>query len=187
MEQNYTSLLLYMHGAMTSVLLGRISMRGIRCGLLLPMSRGLSLFVCVYVLKLIHTATPDTTKRSRLCRVCFGGVNWIPDNSKLSPTENLKSEHVQSNRPIHAGTPDTTQTGLSCRVWWAVWIRHCAHWWAVQWADHDAMRDVDSDGPRKHEIYAAYRSWILPLERALLIMRVDSTLVIGSRVVSVLD
>ena len=72
-------------------------------------------------LKLIHTATPDTTKLSRLCRLRFGGVNWIPDNSKLSPTENLlKSEHVQSNRPIHTGTPDTTQTGPSCCVWRAV-------------------------------------------------------------------
>jgi len=32
-------------------------------------------------------------------------------------TENVKSEHVPSNRPIHIGTtPDTTQTGPSCRV-----------------------------------------------------------------------
>jgi len=65
----------------------------------------------------VHTATPDTTKLSRLCRVRFGGVNWIPGNSGLSPTENLKSAHVHSNRPIHTGTPDTTQTGLSCLVW----------------------------------------------------------------------
>jgi len=33
----------------------------------------------------IHTTTPDTTKLSRLCGVRFGGVNWIPDNSRLSP------------------------------------------------------------------------------------------------------
>jgi len=47
---------------------------------------------------LIHTATPDATELSCLCRgVRFGGVNWIlPDNSRLSPTENVKSEHVQS-------------------------------------------------------------------------------------------
>ena len=57
------------------------------------------------------------TKLSCLRRVRFGGVNWIPYNSRLSSTENLKSEHVQSNRPIHASTPDTTKTGLSCRVW----------------------------------------------------------------------
>jgi len=67
-------------------------------------------------IQLIHTATPDTTKLSCLRRVRFGGMNWIPDNSKLSPTENLKSKHVQSNRPIHTGTPDTTHTGPSCRV-----------------------------------------------------------------------
>ena len=41
-------------------------------------------------LMVIHTATPDTTKLSCLCRVLFGGVNWIPDNSRLSPAENLK-------------------------------------------------------------------------------------------------
>ena len=56
--------------------------------------------------ELIHTATSDTTELSCLCRVRFGGVNWIPDNSRLSPTVNLKSEHVSSNCPIHAATPD---------------------------------------------------------------------------------
>jgi len=45
----------------------------------------------VPALKLIHTATPDTTKLSCLCRVRIGGVNCTPDNSRLSPTENLKS------------------------------------------------------------------------------------------------
>ena len=35
-------------------------------------------------------------------------------------TENLKSVHVQSNRPILTGTLDTTQTGPSCRVWRAM-------------------------------------------------------------------
>ena len=49
------------------------------------------------VLKLIHTATPDTTKLSCLCLVRLGAVNWIADNSRLSPTENLTSEHVNSN------------------------------------------------------------------------------------------
>jgi len=69
--------------------------------------------------RLIHTAAPDTTKLSCLCRVRFGGVNWIPDNSGLSPKEKVESEHVRSNCPIHTGTPDTTQTGavLSCLVW----------------------------------------------------------------------
>jgi len=64
----------------------------------------------------IHTAMSDTTKLSCLCRVRFGGVNWIPDNSRLSLTENLKSEHVNSNCPIHTTTPDTTQTILFRRV-----------------------------------------------------------------------
>jgi len=65
------------------------------------------------ILKLIHTATPDTTKLSCLCRVRFGGVNWIPDNSRLSTTENLKSEHVQSNRPIHTATRQHCRACLS--------------------------------------------------------------------------
>jgi len=82
-----------------------------------------------------RTTMPDTTKLSCLCRVHFGGVNWIPDNSRLSPSENLRSrsEHVNSNYPIHTATPFvilmtntwrikrciiiTTQTGLFGRVW----------------------------------------------------------------------
>jgi len=66
----------------------------------------------------------DKNCLSCLCGVRFGGVNWIPDNSRLSPTENLKSEHVHRNRPIHTGTLDTTQTGPSYRVWRATWIGH---------------------------------------------------------------
>ena len=61
----------------------------------------------VVQLKLIHTATPDATKPSCPCRIRFGDVNWIPDNSRLSPTENSKSEHAQSNRPIHTGAHQT--------------------------------------------------------------------------------
>jgi len=65
--------------------------------------------------RLVHTATPDTTRLSCRCRVRLGGVNWIPtDNSRLSPTENnLKSERVESNRPTHT-RHDTDRTVLSC-------------------------------------------------------------------------
>jgi len=42
-------------------------------------------------LKPIHTVTSDATELSCLCRVRFAGVNWIPDNSGLSPTETFKS------------------------------------------------------------------------------------------------
>jgi len=67
-----------------------------------------------------HRHATDTTKLSCLCRVRFRGVNWIPDNSRLSPTENLKSERVNSSCPILTATPDTTQTDRtvsSCLVW----------------------------------------------------------------------
>ena len=40
-------------------------------------------------------------------------MNWIPDNSRLSPTENVKFEHVQNNCPIHA-RHDADSTVLSC-------------------------------------------------------------------------
>ena len=65
-------------------------------------------------LKLIHTATTDTTKLSCLCQLrrCeldFRQLKTIADI--------LKSEHIQSNRSVHTVTPDTTQTGPSCRVW----------------------------------------------------------------------
>jgi len=52
----------------------------------------------------IHTATPDTTKLSCVCRVRFGGVNGIPDNSTLSPTKNLKSitsRAIVQFTPVH--------------------------------------------------------------------------------------
>ena len=64
--------------------------------------------------KLIHTTRPDHTKQSCLCRVCFSGVNWIPDNWRLSPTENMKSEHVNGNCSIHTAWHDTDRTVLSC-------------------------------------------------------------------------
>ena len=58
-------------------------------------------------------AIHDKTVLSVSCTVRFGGVN----NSRLSPTENMKSEHVDSNCPIHTATSDTTQTELFCSVW----------------------------------------------------------------------
>jgi len=72
-----------------------------------------------YNLKLIYTATPDATKLSCLCRVRFRGLNWIHDNSRVSSTENLKSEHtlaVLSNSHRHARY-DSDRTVLSCLVW----------------------------------------------------------------------
>jgi len=55
----------------------------------------------------IHTAMPDLTKQSRLCRICLGGVNCILNDSRLSPTENLKSKNVNCNVPFTS--PHQTQ------------------------------------------------------------------------------
>jgi len=65
---------------------------------------------------------PNSHRQARadktvLCRVCLGDANWILDDSRLSPTENLKSQRINSNCPIHTTMPDTTQAGLFCRVW----------------------------------------------------------------------
>ena len=43
-------------------------------------------------------------------------MNWILHNSRLSPTENLKSGHVNGNCPIHT-IHDTDRTVLSCLAW----------------------------------------------------------------------
>ena len=77
------------------------------------------------VLKLIHTATPDTTKLSCPCRVRFPGVNWIPPTTQDRHRQKIRSLNTLiAIVPFHSVTPDTTQTTLSCRVWRAVWIGH---------------------------------------------------------------
>ena len=85
-----------------------------------------------------HEKTALSVSRPR-----FGGVNWILDNTKLSPTENLKTEHVQSNCLIHTGTLDTTQTGPSCRVW-------CGVPCLCRSASDSAMRPLDALQRRTH-------------------------------------
>jgi len=59
-----------------------------------------------------RSARHDETVLSVSRPLRFGGVNWIPDNSRLSPTENLRSEHIQSNRTIYT-RHDTDRTVLS--------------------------------------------------------------------------
>ena len=48
-------------------------------------------------------------------------MNWFPDNSRLSPTENVKSERVQSNRPVHT-RHDQDRTVLSCLTGGVNWV-----------------------------------------------------------------
>ena len=47
---------------------------------------------------------------SCLCRVRFGAVNWIPDNSRLSPTKSLKSGHVSVKQGHAFENPATVTT-----------------------------------------------------------------------------
>ena len=65
----------------------------------------------------LHHHAIDPTKQFCSCRVSFGSVNWILDNSKAVSDRNLKSAHVNSNCTIHTATPDTKQTWLFCRVY----------------------------------------------------------------------
>ena len=62
------------------------------------------------LLKLIHTATPDTTKLSCLCRVCVGGVNWVLqcavcksnnaiNHCQLTERFTTRQFHVKTNTP----------------------------------------------------------------------------------------
>jgi len=65
---------------------------------------------------------PSPTRR-------IGGVNCICDNSRLLPTENLKTGHAQNIEDSFVGsrhrfTPRTTATKSSSFVASAVWIRH---------------------------------------------------------------
>ena len=75
------------------------------------------------LLKLIHTATPDTTKLSCLCRVCVGGVNWILqcavcksnnaiDHCQLTERFTTRQFHVKTNTPyIGSGVAMSGQGG----------------------------------------------------------------------------
>jgi len=67
---------------------------------------------CCGLLKLIHIASRQARHNKTVLSVSRG-VNWIPDNSRLSVAEDSKAEHVQSHRPIHT-RHDTDRTVLSC-------------------------------------------------------------------------
>jgi len=67
----------------------------------------------------VHTATPDTTRRSCLCRVWCAGVNWTiaPSVSRL---QIFLSATVLSRRESSShgrGGYDTDKTVLSCLTW----------------------------------------------------------------------
>jgi len=46
----------------------------------------------------------------RVCHVCLGSVNWIHDNSRLSPTEKMWSLNtfIAIDHVVHTATPDRT-------------------------------------------------------------------------------
>jgi len=71
-----------------------------------------------FLLKLIHTALQDTTKLTCLCYVRFGGMNWIPNNSRLSPIElEVWTRSEQSSNSRRHTRHNTDRTILSYLVW----------------------------------------------------------------------
>jgi len=63
---------------------------------------------------------PRQTRRNCLVRVASASVVWtgFPTTQRLSPTENVKSEHVNSNCPVHSGAQCTHDTDST--VNWAL-------------------------------------------------------------------
>ena len=86
--------------------------------------------------KLIHTAIPDMTKLSCLCRVRFGSVNWVgPTARQVRSVSGLcrsasggavrprsatagrtPTQNALVRRSIHTATPDKTKQSCLCRV-----------------------------------------------------------------------
>ena len=60
------------------------------------------------------------TRQNCLCLFRFGGVNRIPDNSRLSQTGNLKSERVQRNRHTRHDRDRTVFSCLAGGMNWAL-------------------------------------------------------------------
>ena len=65
------------------------------------------------VLKLIHTATPDKTKLSCLCRFRFGAVNWIVKTVADWKFE-VRTRSQQSSN-LHRDTRDDKTVAPACR------------------------------------------------------------------------
>jgi len=94
-----------------------------------------------YPLKLIHTATPNTTQTGLFCRVWFGGGNWVgPTASQVrsgsglcriatvgrSPTQNaLVGRHTRQDKTVEVDCM-LMIVSKSCFLWrWWRWWRTC--------------------------------------------------------------
>ena len=66
---------------------------------------------------LIHTATPDMTKQSCLCRVWRGDVNWTIAINVFRLHIFCRRQSWVVENPIHTAEADMTQTGLCYWVW----------------------------------------------------------------------
>jgi len=64
----------------------------------------------------LHTATPDTTKQSCLCRVGRGGVNWTVLLLKRSDFNCSVGDSLELSR-IQFTPPRQTRRGQDCFVW----------------------------------------------------------------------
>jgi len=118
----------------------------------------------ILLLKLIHTATPDTKKLCCLCRDRLRCELDSRRNSRLSPAENFKSDHVQIYRLIRAGTADTTQTGPSCLVWRRYELGIIERspvrlWWRVsRWCQNAARASFSTEQQPRQKISASWKT-----------------------------
>ena len=65
----------------------------------------------------VHTATPDATRQSCLCRVWCAGVNWTIALKVFKLRIFCRRQSPVVWNPVHTAEADATQTRQFCRVW----------------------------------------------------------------------
>jgi len=89
----------------------------------------------------VHSIIPNSHRQARPNKtvLCLGSVNWIFNDSRLLPTENLKSEHAQSKCPIYTVHQMRHRCCSVVAYGVAVWIQSAitpdCHWQKIRRLD----------------------------------------------------